>query len=75
MVDENMISQVDFECAMIIAAKMSKGAAPFQADAHEVMSATGLKMDDVIGSMRYLARAGKFVAHISINKVPILTRL
>lgn len=72
MVDENIISQVDFECAMIIAEKRSKGTAPFHADAHEVMSASGLKLDDVVGAMRALARQGRYTPSITVNKIPVL---
>lgn len=72
MVDENVISQVDFECAMIISAKKNKGTAPFQADAHEVMSATGLKLDDVVGAMRALARQGRYAPSVTVNKIPVL---
>ena len=72
MIDENTISQVDFECAMIIEQKKGKGIAPFQADAHEVMNATGLKLEDVTGAMRVLARQGRYSPSVTINKVPVL---
>lgn len=72
MINENTISQVDLECAMLIADKRRKGIAPFQADAHEVMAITKLSKDDVVGAMRVLARQGRYKASITINKVPVL---
>lgn len=72
MIDDKTISQVDFEVAMIIQGKKNKGRAPFQADAHEVMNATGLKLGDIVGAMRVLARQGRYVPSVTINKVPVL---
>lgn len=72
MIDEKTISQVDFECALLIQSKKSKGTAPFQADAHEIMKTTGLPLDDVVGAMRVLARQGRYTPSITVNKVPIL---
>lgn len=69
---EDKISQVDFECALIIAEKKSNGKAPFHADAIEVASHAAIPLHDVVDAMRELARAGKYTPSITVNKVPVL---
>lgn len=65
--------QLEFEVAMIIADKQAQGKMP-QCDMLELHKATGVNCGELLPMMRRLVRAGKFVAHISINKIPILTR-
>ena len=66
--------QLEFEVAMIIADKEAQGKMA-QCDMLELHKATGVDRCELLPMMRYLARAGKYAAHISINKIPILTRL
>lgn len=65
--------EIDIESivAQVIAEKEGKGKAPAQCDLHEILKAI---TPGITAEMRQLARVGKFVAHITINKVPILTR-
>jgi hypothetical protein len=65
--------EIDMESivAQVIAEKEGKGKAPAQCDLHEILKAI---TPGITAEMRQLARTGKFVAHISINKIPILTR-
>lgn len=65
--------QLEFEVAMIIANKQSHGEMA-QCDMLELHKATGMPCAELLPLMRHLARAGKFIAHISINKIPILAR-
>jgi hypothetical protein len=65
--------QLEFEVAMIIADKEAQGKMA-QCDMLELHRSTGTPTAELLPLMRYLARTGKFVAHISINKIPILTR-
>lgn len=66
--------QLEFEVAMIIADKQAQGKMA-QCDMLELHRATGTPTAELLPMMRYLARVGKYAAHISINKIPILTRL
>ena len=66
--------QLEFEVAMIIADKEAQGKMA-QCDMLELHRATDVDCCELLPMMRYLARAGKYAAHISINKIPILTRL
>lgn len=58
----------------VIAENENKGKAPAQCDMLELHKATGVGCSELLPLMRHLVRTGKFVAHISINKIPILTR-
>ena len=66
--------QLEFEVAMIIADKEAQGKMA-QCDMLELHRATGAPTAELLPLMRYLARTGKFAAHISIHKIPILSRL
>ena len=63
---ESIVSQV-------IAEKDAQGKMA-QCDMLELHKATGVGCGELLPLMRRLARVGKFVAHITINKIPILTR-
>lgn len=65
--------QLEFEVAMIIADKEAQGKMA-QCDMLELHKATGVGCGELLPLMRSLAGVGKFVAHITINKIPILTR-
>lgn len=65
--------QLEFEVAMVIAEKEAQGKMA-QCDLLELHKATGVGCGELLPLMRSLARVGKFVAHITINKIPILTR-
>ena len=65
--------QLEFEVAMIIADNEAQGKMA-QCDMLELHRATGINCGELLPMMRFLVRMGKFVAHISINKIPILTR-
>lgn len=66
--------QLEFEVAMIIADKEAQGKMA-QCDMLELHKVTGVDCSELLPLMRHLVRTGKFIAHISINKIPILTRL
>lgn len=67
--------EVDIEkiVEVVIAEKEAQGKMA-QCDLLELHKATGVGCCELLPLMRRLARVGKFVAHITINKIPILTR-
>ena len=67
--------EVDIEkiVEVIIAEKEAQGKMS-QCDMLELHKATGVGCGELLPLMRRLARVGKFVAHVTINKIPILTR-
>lgn len=67
--------EVDIEkiVEVVIAEKEAQGKMA-QCDMLELHKATGVGCGELLPLMRRLARVGKFVAHITINKIPILTR-
>lgn len=67
------LEQLEFEVAMIIADKQASGKMA-QCDMIELHKTTGVDCGELLPMMRRLVRAGKFAAHISINKIPILSR-
>lgn len=67
--------EVDIEkiVEVVIAEKEAQGKMA-QCDMLELHKATGVGCGELLPLMRRLARVGKFVAHVTINKIPILTR-
>ena len=65
--------QLEIEVASIIADNEAKGMLA-QCDMLDLHRATGMPCSELLPLMRHLARTGKFVAHISINKIPILAK-